>query len=217
MKSIIGKIFSGEVDEDVHLNFVRFGKGTYGRRFLLSFNRGKKIKIRGSFEWANDFVDFVKEIKDVKFSGNILSKEKIEGKKGKKNSKGYIYEISESSIKGFESAYCYLLNVVDDEIVLKIKKKLPKPGKSEKKIDDKFCSLDLDVKYWDKVKEVFFWDVPECKKALIEHELDINEIEMPSGVDDPVEIRKLAKRKGVIKRKIIIDEDVKVEEKKLVV
>ena len=71
-------------------------------------------------------------------------------------------------------------------------------------VDDKFCSLDLDLKYWDKAKEAFFWDVPECKKAAIEHDLDISEIVMPSGVSDPVEIREKAKRKGIIRYKAIL-------------
>ena len=96
---------------------------------------------------------------------------------------------------------------------MKIKKSLPKPGKNEAKIDDKFCSLDLDLKYWEKVREVFFWDVPECKKAVIEHELEITDIEIPSGVDDPVKQRELAKRKGIIRRKIVFDGEERVEEK----
>lgn len=217
MKSEIRKIFSGESDDKTHEYFVRFGKGEYRRRFLISFNRGKKIKIRGSFEWANDFVKFIGENKEVKYSGTILSKDKIPGKEGKKRSGSFAYEIVESGLEGFEDAHWYLLNVNDDDIILKIKKKLPKPGKSERKIDDKFCSMDLDLKYWDKIKDTFFWDVPDCKKALIEHDLLINEIVMPEGVKDPVEIRKLARRKGTIKRRIIIDEKENVEEKELLV
>jgi hypothetical protein len=205
MKSFVRKIFDGEVDEKVHEQFIRFGKGKYSRRFLLSFSKGKNIKIRGSFEWANDFVEFVKENKEVKFSGNILSRGKIEGVTGKKKSGSFVYEIVESSLEKFEDAYCYLLNVNDEDIVLKIKKKLPKPGKSEDKIDDKFCSLDLNLKYWENFKDSFFWDIPECKKASIEHEIEVDDIILPSGVKDPAEIRKLAKRKGNMKRKITFD------------
>jgi hypothetical protein len=215
MKCLIKKIFYNENDEEVHIQFVRFGKGTYRRRFLISFNKGKRIKIKGSFEWANDFVKFIKEIKDVNFSGVILTKDKLEGKEGKKKSGGFIYEFSESKLEGYDSAFFYLLNVYDEEILLKTKKKLPKPGKDEGKIDDKFCSLELDIRYWDKVKESFFWDVPECKKALIEHELLITDIEIPKGIEDPVEMRKLAKRIGTIKRKIIIGEKVEIKESKL--
>tara|TARA_Y100000310_G_scaffold345152_1_gene462210 strand:- start:1460 stop:2113 length:654 start_codon:yes stop_codon:yes gene_type:complete len=205
MESILRKVIEGRGDEETHRYFVRFGKGDYKRRFLIKFNKGKKIKIRGSFEWANDFVAFVKENKDVLFSGKVFMPDKIPGLEGKKKGKSFVYEIEESSIEEFENAYVYLLNVNSDDIVLKIKKSLPKPGKNEEKIDDKFCSLDLDLKYWEKVREVFFWDISDCKKCEIEHELRISDIEMPSGVEDPEKIRELAKRKGKIIRKITCD------------
>ncbi len=206
MESIIKKVLEGKADDSCHSHFVRFGKGNYPRRFLINLMKGKKIKIRGSFELANDFVEFIKENKDVKFSGKILTKEKVEGKEGKKKAGGFVYEVSESDLKGFEDAYFYLVDVADEDIVLKIKKKLPKPGKNADKIDDKFCSMDLDLKYWPKVKEIFFWDVPEnVKKVKIAHELDIKDIVTPSGEDDPVKIRELAKRKGKIIRKLDID------------
>ncbi|MEK6849955.1 MAG: hypothetical protein AABX85_00075 [Nanoarchaeota archaeon] len=91
------------------------------------------------------------------------------------------------------------------EILLKIKKSLPKPGKAEEKIDNKFCALDLDLKYLPQVKETFFWDVPDCKKAKIEHDVIIKEIEFPKNEKDPVKIRELAKRVGKIVRRINFD------------
>ncbi|MCH7568238.1 MAG: hypothetical protein IIA87_02350 [Nanoarchaeota archaeon] len=218
MESFIKKIFRGESDEEVHKYFVRFGKGDYKRRFLISLNKVGKIKLRASFELANDFVNFVKENKDVKFSGKILTKEKVPGKEGRKKSGYFVYEISESSIEKFEDAYFYLLNVEDPDIVLKIKKKLPRPGKKADKIDDKFCSLDLDKKYWPMVKDAFFWDVPEnVKKVSIEHELIIDDIIFPEDVDNPVKIRELAKRKGKIIRMTIVDGKEKSEEKEFVI
>lgn len=205
MQSFLKGVLNGKSDDESHRYFVRFGKGRYNRRFLISFNKGTKIKIKASFEMANDFVKFVDENKDVKFSGTILSKEKISGKEGKKKKGVIAYEISNSKIEEYEKAYYYLLDVNDSEIILKIKKSLPKPGKNEGKIDDKFCSLELDPKYWPALKETFFWDVPECKKAEIEHELNINEIVIPANERDPIKIRELAKRKGIIVRKITCD------------
>jgi hypothetical protein len=96
------------------------------------------------------------------------------------------------------------VNVNDSEIVLKIKKALPKPGKEESKVDDKFCALDLDEKYWERVKEVFFWDVPEGKKCKIKHDVIIEDVEIPSDVSAE-KVRELAVRKGKIVRKIEID------------
>jgi hypothetical protein len=206
MESFIKKVLTGKSDEDSHRYFLRFGKGDYKRRFLIKFARGEKIKVKTSFEFANDLVKFVNENKNVKFSGKVLSKAKIEGMEGRKKAGVFVYEISECSIDKFENAYYYLLDVNDSEIVLKIKKALPKPGKNEEKIDDGFCSLIVESKYWPALKNAFFWDVPECKKAEIEHELKINETIIPKGEKDPVRMRELAVRKGFIVRKMMVDE-----------
>ena len=205
MDCFLKKVLGGKGDEDSHKYFIRFGKGIYKKRFVLSYSRGSKIKVRGSFEWANDFVNFVKERGDVKFSGKILMKNKVAGKEGRKKGGCFVYEVSESKIEEFENAYYYLLDANSGDIVLKIKKALPKPGKDSEKIDNKFCSLDLDTKYWSALKEAFFWDLGDCKKALIENELQISEIVMPSGIDDPAKVRELAGRKGKIIRRINCD------------
>ena len=207
MESFLKKVLTGKGDADSHRYFMRFGKGDYKRRFLISLNRGTKIKIKTSFEFANDLVRFVNENKKAKFSGKVLTKEKIDGKEGRKKAGLFVYEISESSIEEFENAYYYLLDVNDSEIVLKTKKSLPKPGKNEEKIDDGFCSLLVDVKYWNALKNVFFWDLPDSvKKASIEHELKINDIIMPKGEKDHVKVREKALRKGTIIRKMIVDD-----------
>ena len=207
MESTLKKIIENRADEDAHRYFLRFGKGEYNKRFIVAFRKvGDKIKVNGTFELANDFVKLVNSLKNVKFSGSVLMKDKIPGKEGKKKAGVFVYDIEQSSIDGFENAYYYLLNVNDSEIVLKIKKKLPKPGKNEDKVDEKFCVMELNAKYWPQIKETFFWDVPEAKKAEISHTLQINEIVMPKGISNPEEIRRLAKRKGKIIRKIIADE-----------
>ena len=205
MESFLKKVLTGKSDEDSHRYFLRFGKGDYRRRFLISLNKGEKIKVKTSFEFANDIVKFVNENKKVTFSGKILMKEKVSSLEGKKKAGLFVYEVSECSLKEFENAYYYLLDVNDSEIVLKIKKNLPKPGKDAEKVDEGFCSIVVDAKYWPKLKEVFFWDIPECKKASIEHELKFNEMIIPKDEKDPVKVRELAKRKGIIVRKINVD------------
>ncbi|MBS3066017.1 hypothetical protein J4229_03160 [Candidatus Pacearchaeota archaeon] len=205
MESFIKKTIFNKSDKDSHRYFMRFGLGDYKRRFLISLTSGEKIKIKTSFEFANDLVRFVNENKSVKFSGKILSKEKAAGKEGKKKAGVFVYEISESSLEEFENVYYYLLDANDSEIVLKIKKSLPKPGKDERKIDEGFCSLIIDKKYWPVLKEAFFWDISECKKVSIEHEIKINEIILPKDEKDPSKIRELAMRKGTIIRKMNID------------
>ncbi len=205
MESFLKSIAEKRRDEESHKYFIRFGKGRFNRRFLISLDKGSKIKIRASFELANDLVKFVNENKYLKFSGKVLTKSKEAGKKGRKKAGVFVYEIENSDINEFENAYYYLLDVSDSELVLKIKKSLPKPGKNENKIDDHFCSLDSDLKFWPKLKDAFFWDIPECKKAVIEHDLIINEIEIPKGEKDPMKIRENAKRKGKLIRRINAD------------
>lgn len=205
MESFIKKVLAGKNDEDSHRYFVRFGKGDYKRRFLISLAKGAKIKVKTSFEFANDLVKFVNEIKKLRFSGKILSKEKISGKEGKKKAGVFVYEVTDCFLDEFKNVYYYLLDAEDSEILLKIKRKLPKPGKEGDKIDDGFCSLIIEQKYWTALREAFFWDIPECKKASIEHEIKINEIILPRGEKDFVKIRELALRKGTIIRKMISD------------
>lgn len=211
------RIFSDAIDDEVHQYFVRYGKGQYARRFILNVTKGKSIKLRGSFEWANDFTRFVRELGEFSYSGVILSKEQLPGKDGKKKKGVFAYEVTDANPAEYDGAYWYLLNTKVEGVTLKIKKSLPKPGKDEEKIDDKFCALDLDPKHWDKVKESFLWDVSDGKKVQIEHDLLIDSIDMPKGVDDPAEIRRLSKRVGMIRRRINVDGAEMIEEKKVAV
>jgi hypothetical protein len=206
MKSFLRRVCDGANDSESHRYFIRFGKGNYGRRFLINLDKNKKIKIRTSFELANDLVKLVDSLKkESKYSGKILMKDKVPGLEARKKAGVFVYEVSEKSISEFQNAYYYLLDVNNEEILLKIKKSLPKPGKDEGKIDERFCALDLDLKYWPEVKEFLFWDVPECKKVSIEHNVVISEIELPKGEKDPVKIRENALRVGKMVRTMEVD------------
>jgi len=46
----------------------------------------------------------------------------------------------------------------------------------------------------------------DCKKCVIEHDLVIDEIVIPSGVSDPVGMREGAVRKGKIVRRMVCDD-----------
>ncbi len=217
MSCFIKKIWKGEVDEQVHRQFVRFSKGTFSGRAALSLAKKDKIKLGGSFEGANDFVIFVAENSEAKFSGKILSKVEIP-EFGKAKPKSSVFEylvenIDSEKIKEIsENTYSMLLDAESEGISLKMKKKLPKPGKSnELKIDDKFCILESDLKYWEKIKDFFM--LPECKKAKVSHTYIISEIILPEGEKDFAKIRELAKRKGEILRKEEIDKQERKEEK----
>lgn len=214
MESFIKRIWQGN-GEEAHYQFVRFSKGRFEGRAVLNLHKTSKIKLKGSFEWANDFVNLANELEDMKFSGVVLSREELELENEKKKKAIFQYDVfdidSEKINEIKNKAYALLLSGEGEGIILKIKKKLPKPGKSEKKIDDKFCQLELDLKYWDKVREAFMF--PEGKKFKVSHIFEINEIILPEGEKDFEKIRLLAKRKGKIIRKLEIDKKESEEEK----
>ena len=208
MDCFIKKIFTGNVDESVHKQFVRFGKGEYNSRAVIELRKGSIIKLNSTFEYANDIVNLLK-VFSVKFSGIILSKEPIPSLTGKKRAGLYEYDLNMSSdeLKKISSYYFQLLDAEGEGIKLKMKKKLPKPGKSEnKKADTKFCVLEVDLKYWTQIKDCFFWDLPDnIKKATIRHTYVINEVIIPEQEKDPAKVRLLSKRKGKITRLIEFD------------
>ena len=219
--NFIKKIFDGKVDESVHLQFTRFGKGEYGGRFVVSFWKTKKIKVKTSFEFANDLVRLCSEFGKCKVSGIVLSKNDISGIMSENNIEGdskakrsglfYQNDIVSQELNGEQlkvlerESYFVLLDLEGEDFKLNIKKKLPKPGKSEKKIDGGFCKLEVDEKFYSKIKEDFFWDVPEGRKMNLAHKVIVNEIVMPKGEKDFAKIRELAKRKGKIIREGNVD------------
>lgn len=203
----IKKVFENKVDEDAHRKFVRFGKGIFNGRAPVSLALGEKIKLRGGYELANDFISFLSSLGNFSFSGIVLSKEDFLG--GKKKKELYQYEgpIESSKIREIKDrVYFFLLDSENSEFTLKMKKKLPKPGKSgEAKLDDKFCQLEISSKYWNQIKGEFFWDVQVVKKAKAQHTFIITDIIYPQGEKDFEKIRLLAKRKGKLIRKLEVD------------
>jgi hypothetical protein len=208
MECFIKKVFTGKIDEDSHRQFVRFGKGIYPGRAALNLKRGENIKLGGGFEYANDFVELVSELGDCKFSGIILSREELSGLNGKKKAMVWQHDvkgINSAKIKEIrDKAYTMLLDAEGSGIVLKMKKKLPKPGKSaDSKADDKFCILEADLRYWPAIRDAFM--LPECKKAKVSHTVMVDEIIINKNEKDFVKMRESAKRKGKIVRKAEID------------
>lgn len=224
----------GAEDKQVHDQFVRFGKGVYENRAVLRMQRSTKIKLKGSFEWVNDFVVLVSELNEnVRFSGVILNKEEIAelSEFPKKKKSGLVqYDVQDMESRQVreieEKVYAMLLDVetADNTLSLKIKKKLPKPGKSSGgKVDDKFCQLEAELRHWPIIKEAFM--LPECKKAKVSHIYNIGEIILPemggegeereekTQEKDFAKIREMAKRKGRIIRKMEVDKQERREEK----
>ena len=230
----IKKIFQDKIDESVHNQFVRFSKGAYNNKAILNLQKGTKIKLKSSFEYVNDFVDFVSELGGGKVSGIVLSKENISQIMSKNNIKGnsetkkrgLFYqnsidnqELNSDQIRELvKNSYSTLVDIEGQGFILKTKKKLPQPGKGTNiKSNDKFCVLEADLKFWPKIKEAFFWDLLECKKARIVHDYVIEEIIFPKNEKDFEKIRIMAKRKGKIIRKMTVDGKELTKEKEFVI
>jgi len=230
----INKLFEKRIGEDkdaesIHKQFTRFGKGSYGGKALINLQRGKQIKVSSSFEYGPDFIDLICQLagesdnkpNNLEVNGIILSKEKIENpnlKNEKLKSGKYNYDIAgEISAQELTNINQQCYNILaeiktkDNGIELKSKKKLPKPGKSENKVDDKFFVLKADLKYWPKIRPELFPSLSDSvKKAKIRHTIIIDSIISPAdmqGEKDFAKIRELAKRKGKIIRDSEIDKN----------
>ncbi|MBI5148527.1 hypothetical protein HZA33_02505 [Candidatus Pacearchaeota archaeon] len=219
--NFIKKLWQGQIDEAIHSQFVRFGKGVFGNRAVINFKTNGNVKLTTTFELANDLVELAASLSSkIKVSGILMTRDdpKALGFTGKKKTGIYEVEIekemSSEEIKKLEQvAYFMLFDCSAPGLELKIKKKLPKPGKGDAKVNDKFCVLEADKKFEKQIRDDFLFDIPEGKKIKIAHEYEINDIIMPAGEKDFEEIRKKAKRKGMLKRKIEIDGKTKLVEK----
>jgi len=176
---------------------------------------GNRAKASGTAELVNDFVSLCCDLAPkLKVSGIILSKEKLGLENERKKSGLFEYsierEIESKELKNIlEKCYFALVDCEAPGISFKTKKKLPRPGKSgDAKVNDKFCTLDLDMKFLAKLKNEFFWDAPDFKKARMEHSYTISEIVIPKELEKEKnfeKIRQEAKRKGRLLRKTIAD------------
>lgn len=226
---IIKNIFEGKFGEDVHVAFLKFGRGSYRDKYLIEGKRqAKNWSIKTGPEYSNFLVKRCLESSkdEVKATGVIVSTldlqdeinfelKKVSNFQGVRKhvvdgmiNKGDIFSLMDKYPKAF-----FALSFKGDGFVLKIKPKAPTSGKPGKEKDGgpsaDFCALKTDNE--DFVKELFF-DAPVFESIKIRHEIEVTDIVYPSNMENlkPAEIRELAKRKGVVKR--IIDSDGKVSE-----
>ncbi len=232
--NFIKKVFEGNSGEEAHLQFQKFSKGEFNNRALIRVKcSGKKYTINTSAEFGNELVKILAEKlgeKKTKISGAIVSTSDLTGKlefQGKKQFQGVKRYLIENEMSGKE-----ILNLLDKfpkaffglsfevgEEKLKIKPKAPKSAKSKNKDESPkadFCKL---ITRDEEIKKSFVFDTlngtskPEFKSAEINHTFLIKDLVLPEGEKDYLKIRELAKRKGKIVRKAIIDGQVIVSEK----
>ena len=223
--NFIRKIFSGKIDEFVHLQFQKFSRGEFRYRAVIGAKRtGEKYTIKTTSEFANEF---------VRESAGILGKNKarITGAVVSTNDMKSVLDFKE--IKQFQGVKRYIIDkdMTGEEILsllnrfpkaffalsfsnssfsLKIKAKSPKSGKSgsktEKMPKPDFCTMITTDK---KIGEDFVFENPNFKKADIKHTFIIKDIIIPDKLKNEKDysvIREKALRKGKIIREAIIDD-----------
>lgn len=225
MKSVMNKIFSGECDEAVHSDFLKFSRGNFGNRYLVE---GKKQKDKWAIKAGAEFANYLVRKGLEKASGEIAVTGIIVATFDIRDELSFEVE----RVKQFQGVKQFIINATLEpkkllEVMdkfprcffaltfalpgfeLKVKAKAPKSGKpgTKTKGEDEgpradFCSLktgDVSV-----VKDLFF-DFPDFKEIRINHTVEVKEVVIPKGVTNPVEMREKSVRKGVVKRLVEID------------
>lgn len=217
--NFIKKIIDKKIDDSVHSQFQKFSKGEFRNRALIEAkNSNGKYTIKTSAEFVNELVrtvaeklgDNKTEVKGVIMSTNDLTGEiDFQDKKQFQGVKKYLIkkEMSGNEILSLLDKFPKTFFALSFETVnykLKIKPKAPKtpkPGKDgEIKVD--FCNLKTTDK---EMAEDFIFEKPNFKEAKINHTLIITNLVFPKGEKDYSKIRELAKRKGKLVRKAVID------------
>ncbi|MCK4553217.1 hypothetical protein KAT80_03365 [Candidatus Pacearchaeota archaeon] len=231
--NFIKKIFDGDIDESVHLQFQKFSKGEFQNRALIEAKKtGKGYSIKTSAEFVNGLVRIMaKKLgeESARVTGAIVSTQDLTGElefKDKKQFQGVKRYLIDKEMSGKEIINLlekfpknfFALSFEVGKNKLKIKPKAPKSGKAGKEKDGgpkaDFCRLKTSDK---NIAENFVFEKPDFKEAKINHVFFVEEIIMPEGETDFAKIREMAKRRGKIFRKAIIDEQNIETEKEFIV
>jgi len=236
MEFFINKIFNGEVDELVHLQFQKFSRGEFKYKAMVVGKAQAKgvYRVSTTAEYANELVRYFAEKlgeNSSHVSGVILTTRKLDDeldfddRKLAVGIRKYIFdrEMTGTQILELVDKYtnCFFgfsFKVGDDE--LKIKPKAPKSGKPNSKGDGPkvdFCKLR--TKDTEIVRKLIFDDEARNFKSVeISHDFIIDEIVVSDELkaeagEDYKMIKEMAKRKGKIVRKIVVDGREVVKEK----
>jgi len=229
MDCFIGKIFHEQSDELVHLQFQKFSRGSFRNRAMVKASKSAKgYSISTTAEYANDLVRLVAHrlgTNSTAVSGVVVSTLDLKSKLPSQGIKqfmgikqyvisgdmsgGDIISMLDNAPEGF-----FALSFSAGDTILKIKPKAPKSAKSstsESGPKINFCSLKTPD---EQIVRAVLFDAPASwKSILVNHTFNINDIEISPNAKTPEEMRKLAKRKGVIVRKTVVDGKEHVEEK----
>lgn len=221
---VMKKIFNGNIDEEVHVNFLKYGRGEYENKFMLEGKKqASKWAIKTSAEYSNILVK--KSLDNLtgltKMKGVIVSTldikdeipctvDKVSNFQGVKknviNTEVDPKELQEFMEK-YPKAFC-ALTFSGDNFDLKIKPKAPTSGKPGKENEEgpsvDFCSLKTTNQ---EIIDELFFGATDFKIIKITHTISVTDIVYPKNMSElkPTEIREQAKRKGTVKRIVTKD------------
>lgn len=222
MEHFLKALFSGKESQDTHLEFIKYGRGTYENKYLLNAKKQKdKWSVKTSAEFANYLVKKCLERApaSVKIKGVIISTFPIEKEMDfpVENIKKYMgiqqaiidIEVSRDSILNLMKKYprvFFALSFSINDCDLKIKPKAPKGSKpsagGKKEATADFCTIKTNDK---SIIDDLFFDASNFNEISVNHTIVINDIILPNGISDPIQIREQSQRKGIIKRKTVVD------------
>lgn len=220
---IVKKIFDEAADDSVHVAFLKFGRGVYKDKYLVEGKRqAKNWAVKAGAEYVNDLVRWcLKDFESVKVSGVIVSTLDLRDEisfdlKKVSNFQGVRKHIVDCEVKrdeiyGLMDKYpkaFFALSFKGKDFVLKVKAKAPTSGKPGKEKEGGPSADFVSLKTEDEslIKELFF-DVVSFGMVKVRHEIEVTDIVYPTDMESlkPAEIRELAKRRGVLKRFVVVD------------
>ena len=229
MDSVLKRINEKKFDEGVHGEFIKFSKGVFNNKYLVD---AKKQKDKWSIKTGAEFVNFIVRrcLEDasgkIPMKGVIVStfdlRNEVKFPIGKmKQFMGIKQLVLETEVDPkeiialmdkFPRAF-YALSFSTPKCDLKIKAKAPKSAKpassGDKEVSADFCSMKTTDK---SLVDDLLFDCADADVVSIKHTLKIEDIILPKGEKDPVQIREKAVRKGVIVRRVKIGDKETIKE-----
>jgi hypothetical protein len=228
MDFFIHKLCSGRTDELAHLQFEKYSRGLFKDKAIVQAKNSKgNYYFVTTSEYASEFVRACAEElgnEKAKVEGVIISTKSLP-ENIKYGDISQFMGVKKYSISGEFTGHQLValcdsvprafiaLSFSTSKSELKIKPKAPKstkPGNSSEdgpKVD--FCKLKTTNHEF--AKKLLF-EVTDFKKAEARHDFDIKDIEVPRDEKDPVKMREKAVRKGIILRKLTVDDKEVVKE-----
>jgi len=217
--NFIKKIYEGNGDALTHMQFRRFSKGIFENRALVDLTvKGKKVKVKTSFEFAPEFALYLAQTIDgtTHVTGAVITLRDLDfgfdvEKKQFAGVKRYIldHDFGRDQLLGLmhdNPEALFLLSFSTLYGSLKTKAKSPKsgkPGKDDEEPKADFCTfITNDTNF---VREFTFDVSQKFAHFYVKHTFIIEKLVVPHGVTDYLEMRAQAQREGIIRRIKLID------------